>query len=161
VDLYLIRHAHATAQGERGVTTDEDRPLSEKGEAQAVALAKSMQQRGIHLDKLCSSPLLRARQTAEILVREWQRTDLEIEIIDSLIPEGKPRKIGKSLMKLSGDKIGLVGHMPSMGLLTAWLIGDKEVNIEMAKAGVALVTCGDLPSKSLGSLRWLVTPEWY
>ncbi len=161
MDLYLIRHAHALAIGERGVATDDDRPLSPKGEAQAVALAKSMKQRGVQLDKLCSSPLLRARQTAEILVREWQRSDLEIEIIDSLIPEGKPRKIGKSLMKVSGEKVGLVGHMPSMGLLAAWLIGDKGVNIEMAKAGAALVTCGDLPSKGLGALRWLVTPEWF
>lgn len=161
MDLYLIRHAHAIDLGERGVTCDDDRPLSEKGEAQAVELAKSLQQRGIHLDTLCSSPLLRARQTAEILVREWQRTDLEIEIVDSLIPDGKPRKIGKSLMKLPGEKIGLVGHMPSMGLLAAWLIGDKEVNIEFAKAGIARISCGDLPSKGRGALRWLVTPDWF
>lgn len=161
MDLYLIRHAHALDLGERGVTTDDDRPLSEKGEAQAVALAKALQQRGIHFDTLCSSPLLRARQTAEILVREWQRTDLEIEFAESLIPEGKPRKIGKTLMRLAGEKIGVVGHMPSMGLLAAWLIGDKEVNIEFAKAGVAHITCGDLPSKGHGSLRWLVTPDWF
>ena len=47
------------------------------------------------------------------------------------------------------------------GLLASWLIGDKSINLEMAKAGAALVTCGDLPSKGLGSLRWLVTPEWF
>ena len=161
MDLYLIRHAHALALGERGVTSDDDRPLSEKGEAQAVALAKSLHQRGVHFDKLCSSPLLRARQTAAILVREWKRADLEIEILDSLIPEGKPRKIGKALLKVSGAKVALVGHMPSMGLLASWLIGDKSINLEMAKAGAALVTCGDLPSKGLGSLRWLVTPDWF
>ena len=30
-----------------------------------------------------------------------------------------------------------------------------------AKAGVAFITCGDLPIKGIGALQWLVTPEWY
>ena len=47
------------------------------------------------------------------------------------------------------------------GVFTAWLLGNKKVQIDIAKSGVALVTCGDLPGKGQGSLQWLVTPEWY
>src|SRR5262245_19123710 len=76
VDLYLIRHADALALGERGITNDEERPLSEKGEAQSDAVAKALAQRGIVLDKLYTSPLLRARQTAEIMLRVWAKPEL-------------------------------------------------------------------------------------
>jgi phosphoserine phosphatase len=67
VDLYLIRHADALALGERGITSDEERPLSEVGERQADAAARALQSRGILFDRLFTSPLVRARQTAEIL----------------------------------------------------------------------------------------------
>src|SRR5262249_41718023 len=45
LDLYLIRHAEALALGERGITDDADRPLSERGEGQAAAAARALQKR--------------------------------------------------------------------------------------------------------------------
>ncbi len=161
MQLYLIRHADALALGERGITDDDDRPLSEKGEADAHAAAMALQAKGIMLDKLVTSPLLRARQTAEILLRAWSRPELILDTCDALAPSGKPRKLSKYLLKTGGDKIGLVGHMPHLGEFAAWLLGNKKSQIDIAKAGVAFITCGDLPAKGLGSLQWLVTPEWY
>jgi phosphohistidine phosphatase len=161
VDLYLIRHADALALGERGITNDEERPLSEKGESQSQAVAKALAQRGIVLDKLYTSPLLRARQTAEIMLRVWAKPELTLETCDELIPGVKPRKLSKFLLKSGGEKIGLVGHMPDLGEFGAWLLGAKKAQLEMAKSGVALITCGDLPAKGMGALQWLVTPEWY
>ena len=161
MELYLIRHAEALALGERGVTNDEERPLSETGEKQADSLAKALQQRGIILDQLCTSPLLRARLTAEILLRVWSKPELILETCDELVPEGKPRKLSKYLLKRGGEKIGLVGHMPHLGNFAGWLLGDKNIQIDLAKAGVIKISCGDAPGKGLGDLRWMVTPEWY
>jgi phosphohistidine phosphatase len=161
VELYLIRHADALALGERGITNDEERPLSEKGEAQAEATAKALQGRGIVLDKLITSPLVRARQTAEIILRVWSKPELILETCDDLALNGKPRKLSKYLMKSGGDRLGLIGHMPHLGEFAGWLLGTKKAQIELAKSGVALITCGDLPSKGNGDLQWLVTPEWY
>jgi phosphohistidine phosphatase len=161
VELYLIRHADALALGERGITNDEERPLSEKGETQSEAAAKALAQRGIVLDKLYTSPLLRARQTAEILLRVWSRPELILETCDALIPGVKPRKLSKQMLKAGGEKIGLIGHMPDLGEFAAWLLGEKNAQIEIAKAGVAYITCGDLPGKGMGALQWMVTPEWY
>jgi phosphohistidine phosphatase len=161
VEFYLIRHAAALALGERGITNDEERPLSEAGEGQCESAAKAMSQRGIVLDKLYTSPLLRARQTAEILLRVWSKPELILETCNALTPGGKPRKLSKYLLKSGGEKIGLVGHMPDLGDFAAWLLGAKKTQINIAKAGVALITCGELPGKGLGDLQWLVTPDWY
>ena len=60
-----------------------------------------------------------------------------------------------------GEKVGLVGHMPHLGEYAAWLLGNKKAQIDFAKSGVAMISCGEMPGKSLGSLQWLVTPEWY
>jgi phosphohistidine phosphatase len=161
MDLYLIRHAEALEIGERGITTDEERPLSEKGEAQAHAAAKALQRHGIALDNLCTSPLLRARQTADILLQDWARPELTLETCDALAPGSKLRKLSKYVLKQGGEKIGLVGHMPQLGSFAAWLLGSKKVQIDIAKAGVVLISCNDAPSKGLGSLQWIVTPNWY
>jgi phosphohistidine phosphatase len=161
VELYLIRHADALALGERGITNDEERPLSEKGQSQAEVAAKALLQRKIVPEKLYTSPLLRARQTGEIFLRVWSNGELALETCDALAPGGKPRKLSKFLLKSEAERIGLVGHMPHLGEFTAWLLGGKKVQVDFAKSGIALITCGDLPSKGLGVLQWLATPEWY
>ena len=160
MQLYLIRHADALALGERGITSDEERPLSEKGESQAEVLAKALQAKGVVLDKLLTSPLVRTRQTSEILLRVWSKPELILETCDALAPSGKLRKLSKTLLKSGGEKIGLVGHMPQLGEFAAWLLGYKKAQIEFAKGGAAMITCGDLPCKGYGALEWLVTPEW-
>ena len=161
MDLFLIRHADALPIGEHGIETDEERPLSAKGEAQAETLAKVLASRGIALDRFFTSPLVRSRQTAEIMLRTWANPDLSLENCDELAPGCKPRKLGKFLLKTDGEKVGLVGHMPDLAEFIGWLIGDKDARIEMAKCGIALVSCGDAPGKGTGNLEWLVTPAWY
>src|SRR5438477_364292 len=150
MELYLIRHAEAIELGERGITNDEERPLTEKGEGQAEKAARAFLDRGIVLDKLLTSPLVRARQTAEILTRVWARPELTLEICDALCPGVKMRKLSKTLLKLEGGKIGLVGHMPQLGDFAAWLLGNKRSQIDLAKSGTACLTCGEAPCKGLG-----------
>jgi len=160
VELFLIRHAEALALGERGITTEEERPLTEKGESQAEMLARALQIRGIVLDKLYTSPLVRTVKTAEILLKVWSKPELVLETCNELKPGGKLRKLSKTLLKSGGEKIGLVGHMPQLGEFAAWLLGYKKAQIEFAKGGAAMVTCGDVPFKGHGALEWLITPEW-
>jgi phosphohistidine phosphatase len=64
-------------------------------------------------------------------------------------------------MKAGGERIGLVGHMPQLGDFAAWLLGDKRAQIDLAKAGVAHLVCGDSASKGTCALKWMVAPEWY
>jgi phosphohistidine phosphatase len=161
VELYLIRHAEAVRLGEQGANTDEERPLTDVGHQQAEAAAKALQSHGVTLDRLYTSPLVRARETAEGLVRVWSRPELIMETCDHLAPGGKPRKLSKYLTKLGGEHVGLVGHMPDLGDYAAWLLGSKRAQIDLAKAGVVLITCDELPAKGAGILQWMVTPDWY
>jgi phosphohistidine phosphatase len=161
VDLFLIRHADALALGERGITEDAERPLSEKGEQQCAVAAKGLARAGVRLDRLYTSPLLRARQTADLLVAAWASAGLAVETCEELEPNTKPRKLSRFLLKQPGERVGLVGHMPHLADVAAWLIGSKKAQIEIAKSGVVCLTCGDAPGKGMATLQWVVTPAWY
>jgi phosphohistidine phosphatase len=161
MDLYLIRHADALALGERGITDDAARPLSDKGERQAQQVGATLRRHGIALDNLVTSPLVRARQTADLILKNWDGTPPEVHVCEDLAPDAKPRKLAKYLRKLGGEHVAVVGHLPHMALWACWLLGAKKAHVEMAKAGMALITAGDGPRKGTGALQWLVTPAWF
>ncbi|HMF18490.1 MAG TPA: phosphohistidine phosphatase SixA [Gemmataceae bacterium] len=160
MDIYIIRHADALALGERGVTADEDRPLSERGEAQSRTVGAALLRHGITLDKVITSPYLRARQTAEEMLRSWPPPLPEVHVCADLVPDGKPKKLARFLRGLGSSNVALVGHQPHLGIWTGWIIGSKNANIDLAKAGIVHVTC-DKPKKGLGILHWMVDPEWF
>ncbi len=160
MDIYLIRHADALALGERGITEDEDRPLSERGEAQARALGAGLQGKGIRLEKIVTSPLVRARKTADAILHSWQEPVPEVHVCGHLAPDGKCKKLAKFLRGLGSETIALIGHQPHLGLFLAWLIGGKKAQIDLAKTGVACLSCAE-PGKGTATLRFLVSPDWW
>jgi phosphohistidine phosphatase len=160
VDLYIIRHADALALGENGVSTDEERPLSEKGQRQAKQLAAGLHRRGVKLDVVLTSPLVRALRTAEALVQPEGGVATELKVCEELTPGVRRKKLAKVLLATARSSVGMVGHQPDLGEFIAWLIGDRKVGLELAKAGVAYVQCSDMPRRGGGTLVWLVTPDW-
>ncbi len=161
MDLYLIRHADAEPVGGT-IEKDEDRPLTEAGRAQVAALAAALQRAGVHLDKIITSPVLRARQTAEGLLKHWPGPAPELSAADALAPKlNRKKKIKQFLLSLEGHAIGLVGHQPYLGELAGWLIGGKKAHLAIAKAGFARIQTEEAPGKGTGVLTWLVTPEWF
>ena len=161
MNLYLIRHADAVALGDNGITEDADRPLSKLGETQADMIGKTLQKKKVAFDKIVTSPLVRARQTSDLLLKSCNGQVPEVHVCADLVPEAKPRKLAKYLRKLGGAEVAVVGHLPHIAHWAGWLLGAKKAHIEMAKAGIALITCGSGPRKGLGVLQWLVTPEWF
>jgi phosphohistidine phosphatase len=159
VDLYLIRHADAKALGENGITNDDERPLTDEGEAQTRRLGTGFHARGLRLGALLSSPLLRAKQTAEGILKHWPEFAPTVQVCEELTPNEKAKKLARFLRALGTSSVGLVGHMPDLGEFMGWLIGSRKANIAFAKAGVALVQCEDV-RKGKGRLEWLLTPEW-
>jgi phosphohistidine phosphatase len=160
VDLYLIRHADAVSMNEKDVACDADRPLSDEGEEQASHLAAGLQRKGVRVAKVLTSPLLRARQTAEGMLHDWAPPAPQLIVCDELTPGTKPRKLARVLRELTEDSVALVGHQPDLGEWAAWLIGSKKAQIDVAKAGVIYVQSEDPPMKGSGTLIWLVTHEW-
>jgi phosphohistidine phosphatase len=160
MDLYLIRHAEAAPPGEADVHDDAERPLTPAGRAQCGPLAKALLKLGVRLDRVATSPLLRARQTAEELLAHWSAPVPELDQCEALAPGAKPRKLARYLWKKGAGSIALVGHMPDLGEHAAWLIGSKKAQLELAKAGAARIECEKLPAKGSGTLTWLITPAW-
>ena len=161
MDIYLIRHADAAPLGEAGVTNDEDRPLTRKGEEQARRLASGFHGKGIRPGMVLTSPLLRARQTAEHMLQEWPHPAPELRVCQELAPGEKRRKLSRFLSELGSDQVALVGHQPDLSDFAAWLIGSKKAQLDLAKAGVCCVVCEDKANKGGGQLAWLMPPEWF
>lgn len=65
--IHLIRHAETIWNAEGRCQGHGDAPFTELGKQQLNALAASM--RAVHFDAAYSSPLVRARQTAEAVLR--------------------------------------------------------------------------------------------
>jgi len=160
MELYLIRHADAVPLGEQGVQEDADRPLTEAGNEQAKSVAAALQRQGVKLKLVVTSPLRRARQTAEGIMRDWPVPAPELLVSDELAMGGKRRKLARFLENWKTDSVALIGHQPDIDELAAWLIGSKKASICLAKAAVACIQCGDEIGKGCGTLMWLVTPDW-
>jgi phosphohistidine phosphatase len=159
--LYVIRHAEAAPQGAGGVERDEDRPLTAGGLEQSRRVAKALKAHGVKLDKLLSSPLLRAKQTAEGVAAGWGDGAPAVEECEHLAPGNKKKKLIRDLLAAGGDAVAVVGHNPDLMELIGWLIGEKGAGVALEKAGVACIEFEGSPCKECGVLAWLVTPEWY
>ncbi len=70
MDLILIRHGESSANAEGRLQGQRDYPLTRRGRAQAVRLARWTERMGIDWDAAYCSPLSRARDTADIIARE-------------------------------------------------------------------------------------------
>jgi phosphohistidine phosphatase len=160
MNLYLIRHADAARPEACGELDDADRPLTNNGKAQCKALAAALLGRGVSLNQVVSSPLLRARQTMEVLLEHWPLPAPEQLTCKALAPDGRAKKITRFLLGLSGENVALVGHMPDLAEYAGWLVGAKKAQVNIAKAGVAFIRFDGSPDKGEGSLVWLITPEW-
>src|SRR5262249_2844494 len=157
MELYIIRHADAQPLGEGGIEDDAERPLTAEGQAQCGPLAAALQRQGVRLERVVTSPLLRARQTAEGLLKHLKSPPPELHPCDPLAPGGKRRKLTRFLRGLGVPSLAIVGHMPDLNLYAGWLIGSKKAQVDLAKAGVACVQFEDEPDKGAGVLTWLVT----
>lgn len=157
LELYLIRHAIAAERGERW-PEDAKRPLTPAGIAKMRKAAKGLAKVGVQLDAIVSSPLVRTRQTAEI-VAEAMKPIPAVTFADALAPAGTPaavvQEIGRHARK---GRLALVGHEPNLGELAAQLIGARTP-IGFKKGSVCRIDFDTLPPKGHGHLMWLATPK--
>jgi phosphohistidine phosphatase len=155
MDLYLIRHAEAEPRGV-AAKPDAARELTDAGREQARAVAETFRTRGLVPEVVVTSPLVRARQTAEAFQTFVDHAD----VCPLLAPGVKPRKVARYLRSLSKHRLALVGHNPDLSELAAWLIGSRKAQIDIAKGGVAFITCQGDADKGSGTLHWMLAPEW-
>jgi phosphohistidine phosphatase len=166
IELYLMRHGIAADLGEGGVMKDEDRPLTLEGRARMKQAAAGIREFGVKFNLILSSPLLRARQTAEVIA-EVLELQHKLKILDSLAPggafvegEGKHAEIFLELGAYQFDRALLVGHMPDISELASFLLtGNRNLNLEFKKGSLCAIEVTSLPPRGPGLLRWMMTPK--
>jgi phosphohistidine phosphatase len=156
-ELYLIRHAIAAERGDAW-PDDSKRPLTEDGIARMRKAARGLARLDVTIDVVLSSPLVRARQTADI-VAAAQDTRPSVVNIESLAPGAPYASLVADLEKHARkSRIALVGHEPGIGELAARLIGSRHA-IEFKKGAICRIDLEEIPPAGPGDLRWFLTPR--
>ena len=156
MNLYLMRHAHALDIGEEGIRRDFDRPLARKGKEITLEVAKALKTLDIRLDLIATSPLPRARQTAEIVAGEL---DAPVDLCPMMAPNGSFQELILWLKKSGLGSVMLVGHMPDLCELASLLIsGNPSAAIIFKKAAVCRISFDAGPASGTGTLEWLLPP---
>ncbi len=156
--VYLLRHGRAVAIGERGVLTDEDRRLTPEGRRVTQKMLRAIRET-CRPCALWTSPLVRARETAEI-ARRTLGIRSKISILESLRPGTDPRTVVRWLRsRQETSSIMLVGHMPDLAILAATLVfGVEQEGIAIKKSGVCCIGFKGPVAAGAGRLEWLMSP---
>ncbi|MFA6397677.1 MAG: histidine phosphatase family protein [Candidatus Paceibacterota bacterium] len=83
--IYFVRHGESEDNVKKLFAGRKDSLLTEKGREQARKTAKNIRERELNVDRIISSPLKRALETAEIIAREIGFDKNRIEISDEII----------------------------------------------------------------------------
>jgi phosphohistidine phosphatase len=156
--IYIVRHAWAEDRDEAVYPNDDLRPLARKGRKRFRRLARRLAKRGFNAAQIATSPLVRCRQTADILADYTASEPLIIEV-DALRPGSQLEPLLEWTRKQEGQDVAWVGHAPDVDRLTAALIGGDHAAIEFEKGAVAAIEFADSPAAGQGVLRWLAVAE--
>jgi phosphohistidine phosphatase len=157
---FLIRHSHALADSD-----DARRVLSAQGREMTRQVASFLKSSGAlgSVQAVWHSPLARARETAELLIKELELDVLLIEA-PGLLPTDDPASVADRLDNAS-DPVMIVGHEPQLGVLATTLVRGKTrpVVFEFKKTAVLALERTGGRHKSSGRaswrVRWHLSPE--
>jgi phosphohistidine phosphatase len=154
--LLIVRHAIAVPHGTPEVPEDE-RPLTGRGEKRFRVAAKGLARICRRPDVLLSSPLVRARQTADIAAEAWGK--VEVTETDALAG-GSFEQIATAVEKYADQKlVAIFGHEPDVSTVVARLLGtSSSERLTFKKGGAALL---DVPGRMAegGALVWYAPPR--
>jgi phosphohistidine phosphatase len=156
LELLLIRHGIAADRGAWS-GRDEDRPLTPDGIRRFRQAALGLARVGQPPDAVFTSPVRRARETAEIAASAWglgQPTDAPA------LAWGDLGEIDELLATQSRSGVyALVGHEPHLSELLAHLVGSKRAErLAFKKGGAARLALPGRPTDG-GRLLWLLPPR--
>jgi phosphohistidine phosphatase len=158
MNLFFLRHAEAE---QRDLYPDDrQRPLTDKGRHEQRLVMGALVPLLQPLDHLLSSPLLRARQTADIVAEAVQFAG---QVEETSVLAGDCT-VGAVLNLLQGypgaARILCVGHEPDMSRLSAvFLDGQGRSSMAFQAGAVIGLTFAAHPAPGQGSLRFFLRPE--
>ena len=161
MNLFILRHGIAADLVTLGLANDADRPLTPEGERKVTQIAEAIGKLELSFDLILSSPYLRARRTAEIVV-ERLGAGTKLELSDLLTPGGGTKRLVELLKcaRPSPESVLLVGHEPYLSELISLLVAGKETfGVVLKKGGLCKLTIKSLKHGRCAALQWLLTPK--
>ena len=163
MDIYFIRHGIAADPAD--YSCDEDRPLIPKGREKTLVVAQKLKQIGVKFDLILTSPLIRAQETAKILLAVGLSSVLEE--FSPLAPNGDIQEFLQRWETFDYGQtegaIALVGHQPD---LTNWaeqfIWGEIQEKLVLKKAGIIGLSVPPVASPlGQSQLLLLTSPKWF
>ncbi len=149
--LYFFRHAIAQPADDH--TPDHKRALTPEGVARTRHAARRLKLLELDPDRLYTSPLIRARQTADIL---GQALGIAVQVRREVGPGFNLTAVEALIRDLGDDdEVLFVGHEPDFSQTIAALVGGQIVMKKGALARIDTVAYQPL----IGQLVWLIPPK--
>ncbi len=154
--LILIRHA--PAEERTSARRDYERRLTVQGRRRMHVAARALKALVPDVSFVAASPMVRARQTAEIVARQYDAA--EVLSLPALSPGSNPRAMLAWLKQQSPDAtVVAVGHEPGLGIMASWLLAKRRKSFLLFKKGAAcMIEVAGEPATGAGRLVWLLTP---
>ena len=166
MNLLVIRHAIAEDKERFAETgrSDDLRPLTAEGRNKMRRGAQGLRTVVGRISQLASSPLVRARETAEIVASALGVA--RVEIVEALRPDRSYDELLEWLqgITLPNDDeeriVAIVGHEPHLSGLVTWLMtGGDQSRIELKKGAACLLTFDRVPDEGHATLLWSLAPS--
>jgi phosphohistidine phosphatase len=160
MDVILIRHAKAGTRDPNSWPDDDDRPLTADGQVEHRAVTRAARKMGVKFDFLVTSPLKRARETADIVANVYRWPE-EPQVAAELGHGYSVAAVVKLLAKFPPTaRVALVGHEPDFSELATALIGGKTgLGLQLKKSGIAGIRFDGPAEAGAGTLLYLLKPS--
>ncbi|MCZ6503671.1 MAG: phosphohistidine phosphatase SixA [Gammaproteobacteria bacterium] len=145
--IYLVQHGIALDKSE-----DARRPLSELGRSEVNRVASHLKRNSVSISEICHSGKLRAQETSAIFSDAVGSK--VIKAIDGMDPNDD---VVAFAVRMRGDDVMYVGHLPHMQKLTSWLVTGDE-NAGVLKFHNGCVVCLEKVNSRF-QILWSVTPD--
>lgn len=160
--IHLLRHGIAAAREDPAFAADSERPLTRKGIKRMRKAARGIRRLELGFKAILTSPLIRARQSAEIVAAVLGAESLLRELAE-LSPESSIEELLSALSRNpEHDNCLLVGHEPLLGRFAGVLLGGENQAFQalpLKKGGLCCIGIESLPPVEAGELRWMLTPR--
>jgi phosphohistidine phosphatase len=156
--LYIVRHAWAEERDSERFPNDDLRPLTGEGKKRFGKMMERLVTGGLRPTLIATSPLVRCRQTAELIVKHLPEP-AKLTELDALRPGPDLNQLVGWTAGQTDEAVAWVGHAPDVNDLTAALIGDGSAAIRFAKGAVAAIEFDRGISPGKGELNWLATAK--
>ena len=152
--LYFLRHGDA---GSAGIMDDDARDLTDAGIAALTAAAPLWRRLNLRPDVVLSSPLPRARSTAELFCDAVGGSPLAD---DRLCPGASWGEMARAMSAHpDARRVLFVGHEPDLSGAIVQLTG--AASVRMRKGGLACLEFYGTPEPGGGEIAWLLDPDLY